>query len=186
MIKEIGLNQYYDILRPCFNTGDLLLYKNWWLIELFSEFSHASGIIRFDKFEETKGRIVLAEMFNQKSILPKMEFNYASERIINQKTYWLPGGLNKYEQEKFKGLALHFKIQDVEYHFKTLLAKSFSHGEWYHALNSDEGKKKLICSALYCLLWCYSKGLKLPDYPPAPVELIQLIGMQNPVKIYER
>lgn len=182
--KEIGLNLYYDKLRPHLQTGDLLLHKNWWLVELFYKYSHGAGVLLLDEFKETKNRVVLVEMFNKKHALPELELNAASERIMHKKAYWLPAFLNKEEQKRFKGKALELQIQDTEYHWGTFLRKAIGHGSWYYDLQTSH--KKFICFALYAYLYCYAKQIDLPKHPPVGEELIKLIGMCNPVRIYKR
>jgi hypothetical protein len=159
----------YSELRPLLITGAIVLWKSPgiipWLIRQWSEYSHASLIVRLDDYVELKDRVWLVEALAQGislGILSKELEGYKGEAFV------LIPELNIHQQSIIRQFALNECGERVDYDFFGLFANVFGR------ISFDV--RKYICSE-----FCYQAMVECGQCPvmnqaPRPGDLPIWVG----------
>lgn len=127
----------YSIARPLIQTGDLILWRGNSLlsrcIELCSEYSHASLVVRINEyFPETEAVLVV------EAVGTGLQFRRLSYRMekFNGEVYWLPVECEKDNRFAIARYALDQLFRGVKYDYLGLLANIFKRPkinptQWY-------------------------------------------------------
>lgn len=112
----------YAELRSQIKTGDAILWKSRgvipWLIQRFSAFSHASLVVRLDRYEEFTDRIFLVE-----ALAAGVQLRLLSERLKNHRgeTFWFkPIGLSHSARTRIGTSALDVCARGIPYDYGSL------------------------------------------------------------------
>ena len=165
---------YPDEIRHKIKSGHIILWKGEGLISriirLFSEYSHASLVVRLDRYKGLKDRVFLIEALAtglEPRLLSKRLKHYKGEAFI-----LVPDDITDEVAEKITVLALEKCAEHVKYDFKSLVKNIF-------------GRVSLSARQFFCSEWVWwvrvKLGLSKNSVAPRPADLPKLI----PGKIYK-
>jgi uncharacterized protein YycO len=148
----------YDAIRPRLTTGCAVLWKGNGLlsraIRLFSEFSHASLIVRLDEYQGLKDRVFLVE-----ALATGLELRLLSERITgydDEIDIFTPRGLGLDQQDAVRDFALVQCAKGVPYAYGSLFANILGH--------VCEDAHKYFCSEFVWAAWLTARVVtRRPD-----------------------
>jgi len=138
----------FESLKPKMVTGSCILWKNSFLIseviKKWTEYSHASLIIRFDKYDLLKDKVFLIEAFEH-----GLEFNDLEEMLKNEPSeqvdLFVPEGLNRWNTLTIFKTAFLLLSHNKGYDYSALLKSAFTHPE--------RNPEKFICSEFVDYVW---------------------------------
>lgn len=138
----------YDEIRPSLRTGDCVLWQSRgvvpWIIQRWTDYSHAALIIRLDEYCGLKDRVFLVEAVSRGLTLTLL-----SERLPRpgrgRAFLFQPETLHEYSQNAIRADALTATAQGIGYDFKGLFANLFGRV----SLNA----RRYFCSELVWAKW---------------------------------
>lgn len=171
----------YNQYRPQMKTGDPLLYKSkgqplGWMIQKFTEFNHASPVVRFGPDECGVDRVWTLEAVGR-GVVPA----YLSEKLASYhgEVWWMPLD-PKFDDRRHLILECALILKGTDYDFKSLLKNVFG----YVSVNLQQ----LFCSEFWFVLVRYANILsgdeaprpgdipKYKIYDPAFSRFVKIIG----------
>jgi hypothetical protein len=157
----------YDAIRPRLATGCAVLWKGNGLlsraIRLFSEFSHASLIVRLDAYQGLTDRVFLVE-----ALATGLELRLLSERIKGydgEVDIFFPRGLGQDQQNAVRDFALVQCAKAVPYAYGSLFANILGH--------VSEDAHKYFCSEFVWAAWLAARivARRPDDFAPRPGDI---------------
>lgn len=117
----------YCLIREGIKTGDVILWEGRGIvpriIALYGGYSHASLVVRLEKYEGLKDRVFLVE-----AVSSGLEFRLLSKRLeeYKGKAWHYAVGLTPYMQDAARTVALNKCAEGVKYDFKSVFKNVFS------------------------------------------------------------
>jgi len=112
----------YTDLRPSIKTGDCILWEGHGaisrLIRVFSQFSHASLVVRLDKYSAFVNRVFLVEALANGLQLRLM--SYKLEYNKGRAYLFQPAGVSEKQREKIQEMALIDCAKNIPYDYASL------------------------------------------------------------------
>jgi hypothetical protein len=167
----------YFAIRPFINSGDCILWKGRGLISrlirLWSEYSHASLVLKLEEFEGLKNRRFLLEA------LPSgIELRLLSERLKDYKgeAYWMQLDLTSRDEKRKNIVEWALKQVGKKYDFGSLLKNAISR------VNADG--RKYFCSEFVYMAYKYV-GLVGEEKAPRPGDIVKWEELFSPVSPFK-
>lgn len=166
--------KYLDA-RPLIQTGDAILWKGhgvvskmimWW-----TEFSHASLVVRLDKYEEFENRVFLVEAMSG-----GLEFRLLSERLKQDaEAYWLLTSMTKKQRNLSRKHALIECAKGKKYDFGSIVKNIVCE------VNADA--RDYFCSEFVQFNWTDTRYIKPMKKAVRPDGLLELANYKELVPL---
>ncbi len=158
----------YDQVRPLLRSGDCVLWRSRglvpWIIQRFTEYSHAALVVRLDEYEGLRDRVFLVE-----AVGSGVELRLLSERLPRDgrgRAYvFQPQTLRGYSQDWIRAEALTLAARGVGYDFKGLF------GNLLGRVSTDA--QRYFCSELVWNKWHKAGVLRANNLRPEGVEALR-------------
>lgn len=148
----------YSTIRPLLTTGSVILWKGNgvipWLIRRWSEYSHASLVIRLNNHDELKDRVWLVE-----ALEGGLELRLLSERMYgyNGRTFAMVNDLDTHQQAIVREFAMEQCGKGVRYDYRGLFRNIFG--------RVSQDADKFFCSEFVCAALRLAQGCSRPNAP---------------------
>jgi hypothetical protein len=155
----------YDAARPLIRTGDCILWKGNNLlsrtIRMFSEYSHASLVVRLAEYEELRERVYLVEALGS-----GLELRALSQRIkeYDGEAYlFQPSILTSKHEAKIRQIALDDCASGIRYDYGGLFGNLFGH--------VPQDAKRYFCSEHVWRCWQAAGLVPVARTAPRPGDI---------------
>ena len=143
----------FEQLKPKMETGACVLWRHHALfsdiIGVWTEYTHASLIVRLDKYDLLKDKVFLIEAYEN-----GLEFNDFEQQYQYKDAdvyLFVPKGLNRWNTLTIFKNAFELLARNEGYDFAALIESAYHH--------PDRDPKKFICSEFVDYIWIIN-GLK--------------------------
>ena len=143
----------YDELRPMMRTGDAILWEGSgllsWLIRRWSKYSHASLIVRMERYGDLRDTVFLVE-----ALATGLELRRLSQRLEGYagKAFWFqPSDLTTWQRDMIRSEALKACGAGIGYDYKSLFRNILGHV----SMNA----RSYFCSEFVWDMWVRVKAL---------------------------
>jgi hypothetical protein len=169
----------YKEARPRILTGDVILWKGKGIISSlimkWSEYSHASLVVRLKEYEELKNRVFLVEALSS-----GLQFRLLSEKLgKGSEAFWMSINMPLEQLEKSREHALIECAKGIPYDYSSIFKNIFG--------KVNNNAKEYFCSEFVWMNWISAEyistkqsKLKAPrpgdlpvyvDVKPVPIEI---------------